>query len=181
MPISLPASRFLRLALIAGCFILTGLSTAPRVAAARVPVPAPANDIASSATISLQINNKMLTAEVADTEDLRAQGLMYRKTMSPDHGMIFAFRDDQSRCFWMKNTPIPLAIAFIDKNGTIVSMDEMQPLTEIPHCSGAAARYALEMNRNWFRSHGVRVGDNIKAVIPDTLPAARDGLREILQ
>ncbi|HLU01816.1 MAG TPA: DUF192 domain-containing protein [Advenella sp.] len=126
--------------------------------------------------LSLQINNYKITAEMADTESLRAKGLMHRETLARDHGMLFVFADDQPRCFWMKNTLIPLAIAFMDRHGTIVALDEMQPHSEVPHCSGADARYALEMNHDWFRSHRIRVGDNIKAVIPDTLPAAKDGV-----
>lgn len=154
---------------------------APRVAAARVPASGAADPGSSSARMSLQINNKTLTAEVANTESLRAQGLMHRQALARDHGMLFVFADDQSRCFWMKNTLIPLSIAFIDKHGAIVALADMQPLSEAPHCSGADARYALEMNRDWFRSHNIRVGDTIKAVIPDTLPAAKDGLQATLQ
>jgi len=181
MSISLPASRFLRLALIAGCTILAGLLLAPRIAVARVSISGASVPDISAANVSLQINNNKITAEVADTEPLRAQGLMHRKTLARDHGMLFVFADDQPRCFWMKNTLIPLSIAFMDSHGTIVALDEMQPLSEAPHCSGANARYALEMNRDWFGSHRIRVGDNIKAVIPDTLPAAKDGVPATLQ
>ena len=173
---SLPASRFLRIAFIAGCTILAGLLLAPRIAAARVSVSGP-----STANVALQIKGYPLTAEVADTEPLRASGLMHRRTLAPDHGMLFVFPDDQPRCFWMKNTLIPLSIAFIDKNGTIVAMADMQPQSETSHCSGAQARYALEMNRGWFHSHSIRVGDNIRAVIPDTLPFAQDGVPATLQ
>jgi len=181
MSISLPASRFLRLALIAGCTILAGLLLAPRIAVARVSVSGASVPDTSTANVSLQINNNKITAEVANTEPQRAKGLMYRKALPADHGMLFVFADDQPRCFWMKNTLIPLSIAFTDRHGTIVALDEMQPHSEEPHCSGADARYALEMSQDWFRSHRIRVGDNIKAVIPDTLPAAKDGVPATLQ
>lgn len=168
---SLPASRFLRIAFLAGCTILAGLLLAPRMTAARVSVPGSA-----VANVALQIRGHALTAEVADTDPLRASGLMHRRTLASDHGMLFVFPDDQQRCFWMKNTLIPLSIAFIDKHGTIVALDDMQPLSEASHCSGAQARYALEVNRGWFHRHSIRVGDNIRAVLPDSLPIARDGL-----
>ncbi|MGO3123163.1 MAG: DUF192 domain-containing protein [Advenella sp.] len=171
----------MRLAFIAGCTILAGLLLAPRIAVARVSISGPSGAGASAANISLQINNNAITAEVADTEPLRTKGLMHRKTLAHDHGMLFVFADDQPRCFWMKNTLIPLSIAFLDRHGTIVALDEMQPHSEVPHCSGADARYALEMNHDWFRSHHIQVDDNIKAVIPDTLPAAKDGVPATLQ
>lgn len=167
---SLSASRFLRVALIAGCTVLAGLLIGQRIAAARVSVPA--SPLPHS---KLSINNHTISVEVADTDARRATGLMHRKTLGPDHGMLFVFPDDQPRCFWMKNTLIPLSIAFIDAQGAVVALDEMQPLSEATHCSGSNAKYALEMNRNWFRDHGVRVGDNIEAVLPDTLPIAKDG------
>lgn len=174
MPLS--ASRFLRFTLIAGCAISAGLLAGQRIAAARVSAPP---TTLSKAT--LRIDSHTITVEIADTEARRATGLMNRKTMGASHGMLFVFPDDQPRCFWMKNTLIPLSIAFMDAQGTIVALDEMQPMSEDNHCSGSNARYALEMNRNWFRSHGVRVGDNIQAVTPSSLPSARDGEPEIPQ
>ncbi len=166
---SLSASRFLRVTLIAGCTVLAGLFIGQRIAAARVS--GSASPLPHS---TLSLNNHIVSVEVADTDARRATGLMHRKTLAEDHGMLFVFPDDQPRCFWMKNTHIPLSIAFIDAQGAIVALDEMQPLSEETHCSGSNAKYALEMNQNWFRHHGVRVGDNIEAVLPDTLPTARD-------
>ncbi len=173
---SLSASRFLRFTLIAGCAVLAGLPAGQRMAAARV--------FASESTLStatLRFDRHIIAVEIADNEARRATGLMNRKKMDASHGMLFVFPDDQPRCFWMKNTLIPLSIAFMDAQGTIVALDEMQPMSEDNHCSGSNARYALEMNRNWFRSHGVRVGDNIQAVTPSSLPSARDGEPEIPQ
>jgi len=80
--------------------------------------------------------------------------------------MLFIFSDDEPRSFWMKNTPIPLSIAFARADGTIVRIAEMDALTERPTSSGSPARYALEMNRGWFARHGILTGDRIRH-IPD--------------
>jgi len=167
MPIPLSAARFLRLVFLAGCTILAGYLPGSQSAAARVSV-------SPAAPASVRINHHPVTIEIADTDSLRAEGLMHRPELPPEHGMLFVFPDSQPRCFWMKNTLIPLSIAFIDEQHRIVALDEMQPLSEETHCSGTAARYALEMNKDWFRSRGVRVGDIIEAVQPPALPVARD-------
>lgn len=111
---------------------------------------------------SISINNISITAEVADTPETRMKGLMYRKQMPTNHGMLFVFEKSQPLCFWMRNTYIPLAIAFIDEQGKILNFHEMLPLRDDNHCSAGPAKYALEMNRNWFREHNIKEKDIIR-------------------
>jgi len=113
-------------------------------------------------THSLSINNINITAEIADTPETRMKGLMYRKEMPPDHGMLFVFEESQPLCFWMRNTYLPLAIAFTDEQGKILNFHEMLPLRDKNHCSAGPAKYALEMNRHWFRDNNVKEQDIIR-------------------
>ncbi|HSG48392.1 MAG TPA: DUF192 domain-containing protein, partial [Longimicrobiales bacterium] len=100
-----------------------------------------------------------VVAEVARTEDERAQGLMHREALDPDAGMLFVFPESAVRSFWMQNTYIPLDIAYMDAQFRIVDIQQMEPMTTEPHMSRAPAMYALEVNQGWFRDHGVSVGD----------------------
>jgi hypothetical protein len=102
-----------------------------------------------------------IEAEVANTPQSRSQGLMHRKEMAPHRGMLFVFPDAAPHCFWMKNTLIPLSIAFLDDAGRIVSIAEMQSRSETNHCAAKPARYALEMNAGWFAERGIKAGDPI--------------------
>ena len=113
-------------------------------------------------TRNLSINNINITAEIADTPETRTKGLMYRQEMPPNHGMLFVFEESQPLCFWMRNTYIPLAIAFIDEQGKILNFHEMLPLRDKNHCSAGPAKYALEMNRHWFRDNNVKEQDIIR-------------------
>ncbi|MFA5702099.1 MAG: DUF192 domain-containing protein [Advenella sp.] len=121
-----------------------------------------AENITPLKTHSISINNISITAEVADTPETRMKGLMYRKQMPTNHGMLFVFEKSQPLCFWMRNTYIPLAIAFIDEQGKILNFHEMLPLRDDNHCSAGPAKYALEMNRNWFREHNIKEKDIIR-------------------
>lgn len=103
-------------------------------------------------------------AEVAATNPARMQGLMNRKSMPQQRGMLFVFPESALHCFWMKNTLIPLSIAFLDETGRILNVDEMQPRTENNHCAAKPARYALEMNAGWFTQRGLKVGDTIGGI-----------------
>jgi len=105
-----------------------------------------------------------IEAEVAHTPQTRAQGLMHRREMAPDRGMLFVFPQKAQHCMWMKNTFLPLAVAFLDEGGRILNIEEMQPQTETRHCAIRPAYYALEMNAGWFAQRGVRVGDAIGGV-----------------
>ena len=107
-----------------------------------------------------------IDAQVARTPDERATGLMYRKEMPQHEGMLFVFDFAAQQCFWMKNTLLPLAIAFIADDGTIVDLDEMAPRTLDPHCSSRPVRYVLEMNQGWFRKKGLKPGDRLAGFPP---------------
>jgi uncharacterized membrane protein (UPF0127 family) len=100
----------------------------------------------------------LIRAEVADSMEVRMQGLMYRKAMAQNSGMVFVFDENATHCMWMKNTLIPLSVAFIDEAGAIVNIADMQPHSEQSHCAERQARYALEMNRGWFAQRGVKPG-----------------------
>lgn len=110
---------------------------------------------------SLQIGFFRVTAEVSADPARRARGLMGRTHLPPNHGMLFVFEQDAIQCFWMKNTPLPLSIAFIGADGKIVNMADMAPHSEDQHCSVRPVRYALEMEQGWFKSRGVLAGDPV--------------------
>src|SRR5436190_11811669 len=123
-------------------------------------------------TVELSIKGHRLVAEVAATEATRSTGLMNRFSLQPDHGMLFVFRQPQPQAFWMKNTYVPLSIAFVDAGGRILNIDDMAPQTENPHPSRGLALYALEMKKGWFAAHGIGVGDRVEGV--EKSPAARE-------
>jgi uncharacterized membrane protein (UPF0127 family) len=105
-----------------------------------------------------------IEAEVAATPQNRAQGLMHRKAMDSQRGMLFVFTHDAAHCMWMKNTLLPLSVAFMDASGRILNIAEMKPHSEENHCAVKAARYALEMNTGWFAQRGFKAGDVIGGV-----------------
>ena len=116
---------------------------------------------ASAGTIPLTIGDTRIRVEVADEEVERSQGLMFRDTLAADAGMLFVYPDVRERTFWMKNTRVPLSVAFLDPTGVIVRIADMRPLDTNLTASGAPVGYALEMNRGWFAAHGVREGDRV--------------------
>ena len=104
----------------------------------------------------------LINAEVARTPDQRAIGLMHRPTMPANDGMLFVFERPGEQCFWMKNTLLPLSIAFLDDDGTIVNIEDMKPQTLDSHCSARPVRYALEMNQGWFAKRALKPGTKLK-------------------
>lgn len=119
--------------------------------------------------LALEINGHRLTAEVAATEPQRATGLMHRRMLPENRGMLFVFPHAAPQSFWMMNTYIPLSIAFIDEHGAIVNIADMKPLTADSRHSTRPARYALEMNRGWFAKRGIKAGarvDGLKRAPP---------------
>lgn len=112
-----------------------------------------------------------IEAEVAHTDETRRIGLMNRAKMPPQRGMVFVFPERRAHCMWMKNTLLPLSVAFLDAQGRILNIEDMQPHTEDNHCAAAPARYALEMNLGWFRERGLKKGDPVRGI--DRLPAGR--------
>ena len=112
---------------------------------------------------SIRLNAGMhnIQAEVAMTPDQRGIGLMNRPTMGANDGMLFVFEQPAEQCFWMKNTLLPLSIAFLGDDGTVVNIDDMKPLTLDGHCSKKAVRYVLEMNQGWFAKRGIKAGSKL--------------------
>lgn len=119
--------------------------------------------------VNLEAGKHRIEAEVAADEQARHLGLMYRSHLPPDQGMLFVYPSSIRLCMWMKNTLIPLSVAFLDEEGRILNIEDMTPQSEESHCSAKPARYALEMNRGWFAGHGVKAGDRIGGV--KSLPA----------
>ncbi|KAF1047789.1 DUF192 domain-containing protein [Xylophilus sp.] len=102
-----------------------------------------------------------IDAQVAATPPQREVGLMFRKEMPAQEGMLFAFEEPATQCFWMKNTLLPLTAAFIADDGTIVNLADMKPQTLDSHCSDKPVRYVLEMNQGWFKSKGLKAGTRL--------------------
>ncbi len=113
-------------------------------------------------SIPLTAGMHVIQAEVAQTDRERAIGLMHRKDMPTNHGMLFVFDEPQPQCFWMKNTLLPLSIAFVADDGSIVNIADMKPLDETSHCSKKPVRFALEMNQGWFAKRGIKAGAKLK-------------------
>lgn len=112
-------------------------------------------------TYPLKIKKYTLRVEVADTEEARRTGLMFRKDLGENYGMLFVYESEERSAMWMKNTYVPLSVAFIDHDGRILNIADMEPLTLDSHPSSGAARYALEVNRGWFAKHGINPGDRV--------------------
>ncbi|MGH0028998.1 MAG: DUF192 domain-containing protein [Myxococcota bacterium] len=129
--------------------LLWALACSQGVPGARLPVE------------PLVVGNERITAEIAATAADRRQGLMHRESLPQDHGMLFVFPEEKVLSFWMKDTPLPLSIAFADAGGRILRIAPLEPGSLEPVTSGAPARYALEMNRGWFERNGVFPGDTI--------------------
>ena len=115
--------------------------------------------------ITIHVAGQPFDVELADTDWKRAKGLMFRKGMPPDHGMLFAFPEPMRPACWMKNTYLALSVAYIAADGTITQIERLKPLDETRHPATELVRYALEMRDGWFERHGVNVGDRVE--IPD--------------
>ncbi len=119
---------------------------------------------ASEPLLELQVGDARLKAEYARTPAERERGLMERTEMPPDHAMLFRFDDFRRHCLWMKNTPLPLSAAFMDEEGRIVDIIDLEPLNTAIRCSQGPARYALEMNQGWFEAKGIEVGERVQGI-----------------
>ncbi len=109
-------------------------------------------------TVDLRAGMHTIKAELAVTPEQQMMGMMFRKEMNGNEGMLFVNDAKSARCFWMKNTLVPLTIAFIGDDGTIVNLADMQPLDERSHCAKAPVRFALEMPQGWFDKRGLKAG-----------------------
>ena len=113
-------------------------------------------------TIDLTAGMHVIRAEVARTPTQQAVGMMFRRQMGANEGMLFVNAERGVRCFWMRNTLIPLSIAFIDDDGSIVNIADMQPHSEQSHCSAQPVRFALEMRQGWFAKRGIGAGFKLR-------------------
>lgn len=139
--------KTLTLALLASLF---GASTWAQSTAQQLPA------------IQLSAGMHLIQAEVAETQEQRAIGLMHRSSMPTNAGMLFVFEQAGVQCFWMKNTLLPLSIAFVADDGSIVNIADMQPMSEASHCSTKPVRYALEMNQGWFAKRAIKAGSKLR-------------------
>ncbi len=112
-------------------------------------------------TIELTAGMHVIRAELAITPAQQATGMMFRTEMPGNEGMLFVNDDLSVRCFWMRNTLIPLTIAFLADDGSIVNLADMQPRSETSHCSAQPVRYALEMRQGWFAKRGIKAGTRL--------------------
>jgi uncharacterized membrane protein (UPF0127 family) len=136
---------------------LVGLPAASRADDAVAPCGDPTNPYAE-----VQIDTlPRLALEVARTPEEHQLGLMYRQSLPADNGMLFVYQRPATEGYWMHNTYVPLSIAWIDQGGTIVDIQDMQPLTDDAHFPAAAYWYALETNQGWYFDHGVGVGQQV--------------------
>jgi uncharacterized membrane protein (UPF0127 family) len=110
----------------------------------------------------LILKEKKIKVEVVRSEGEKAKGLMFRESLEKEEGMLFVYEQEEILSFWMKNTRIPLSIAFIDKSGKILDIQDMEPFSLKSHISARPAQYALEMNQGWFKKNGIKVGDVVK-------------------
>ena len=106
----------------------------------------------------------LIRAEVAADYGSRMTGLMHRTSMPSNAGMLFIFDNLERQCMWMKNTLIPLSVAFMDEHGAVINVEDMEPQTEDSHCAARPSRYALEMNRGWFAARGIKPGSRIGGI-----------------
>jgi hypothetical protein len=127
-------------------FLLPLMLVAAPAAAQQLPV------------VELRAGMHLIRAEVAADYSTRGRGLMFRKSLAPNGGMLFIFDAAEIHCMWMKNTHIPLSVAFVDAQGAIINIADMQPHSEQSHCAARPALYALEMTQGWFAERGVKAG-----------------------
>ena len=138
-----------RLALI---FIATSLSATSHAQEGPQKLP----------SIRLGAGMHVIQAELAQSPEERSIGLMFRKTMATNDGMLFAFEQAGQQCFWMKNTLLPLSAAFIADDGSVVNIEDMKPRTLDSHCSNKPVRFVLEMNEGWFAKRGIKPGSRLQ-------------------
>lgn len=119
-------------------------------------------------------NEATLEVEIADTAEERATGLMGRESLAEDAGMLFVFENDTQAGFWMKDTLIPLSIAFVTAGGVVIDIQDMEPQTEELHRPPEPYRYAVEANQGWFGDNDVRVDDVVQLPVGAGAPASPD-------
>ena len=114
--------------------------------------------------VTLTIAGHKATAEVAATDTQRSTGLMHRRMLPENRGMLFVFPDVAMHGMWMMNTYVPLSVAFLDREGRIINIEDMQPQTQKTHSAAKPAKYALEMNLGWFAKRGIKAGAKVEGI-----------------
>ena len=121
--------------------------------------------ILSQSAVALEVHfksvSKSLDVEVANSDTKRQQGLMYRKELAKDRGMLFLWPQSNTKCMWMKNTSLPLSVAYLSNDGVIQEIYNMVPFSEDSVCSANSTRIALEVNAGWFKENGIAAGDKL--------------------
>jgi len=145
---------------IASCALLAGLVGTAEFAHAQ-EAAMPQNNLPR---VPLRVGIHRIDAQVAAQFQERQIGLMHRKSMPTNEGMLFVFERHGIQCFWMKDTLIPLTAAFVADDGTIVNLADMQPLDERSHCSDRPVRFVLEMNQGWFKRKNIQAGAQLTGV-----------------
>jgi len=119
---------------------------------------------AETSLLHLQISDYTVIAEVSNTPEAREQGLMYRKHLRGNHGMLFIYPEPGVHGMWMKNTSVPLSTAFLDEQGVIINIIDMIPFSEERHHADAPAKFALEMPIGWFNKRGIKPGAKVEGL-----------------
>jgi uncharacterized protein len=157
-----PSSGFARVARRIAIAALLPLAILPAAFAQQMPPGA--KQPGDFARTRLTAGMYVIDAAVASSDADREQGLMYRDKLGPNEGMLFVFNENAVHCFWMKNTLIPLSIAFVRADGTITDIDEMQAETTDNHCPRNNGVYALEMSHGWFAAKGIKPGMKLQGL-----------------
>lgn len=145
-------------------FLTLGITVCALTLSVVAQAAATDNTVTLLRAVPLTVAGQKLTAEVADTVDTRTRGLMHRFSLRQDHGMVFVFARSEPLGFWMRNTFIPLSIAFMDSTGQILNIEDMAPQSDDTHWSRGPAMYALEMRKGWFKDHGIKAGDRVEGL-----------------
>jgi uncharacterized protein len=120
--------------------------------------------LAQMPEMTLTMRGQRIIAEVASTDSERSTGLMHRRMLPENRGMLFVFPESALHGMWMMNTYVPLSVAFIDERGVIINIEDMQPHTQSSHMAARPAKYALEATLGWYRKHGVKPGDKVEGL-----------------
>ncbi len=138
------------------------LAAAALALAAALPAAAQGGPQPRLPTVPLTAGMHVIQAELAVTPAQQATGMMFRREMGANEGMLFIDESPSERCFWMRNTLIPLSIAFVADDGRIVNIADMQPQSDESHCSAEPVRMALEMRQGWFAKRGIKAGFRLR-------------------
>ena len=136
-------------------------AAATLLAAALLAFAAPGRAEAPLKALQLKVAGHALRAEVAATVEQRMKGLMFREKLGANDGMLFVFDEPGYHAMWMKNTPLPLSVAFVDGEGRILNILDMEPHTLDQHMAAGPARFAIETNKGWFAQRRIKPGDKV--------------------